>query len=199
MASAASTAPQRATKAALARELGVSRQAVGDLVKRGILTEDRDGLIDIELAKLALANRIRPSAKTAASLGQEPNSAPLAAAGENKDKTTDDGVVTSYHVAKTLNEAAQARMNQLKLREMQGELIRLDAVESAWSQALSATREHLLQVRARLAPMLAQETDPFKIEQLLDAEHSQALQHMAAASLQPSVGAASAASAGAPA
>lgn len=199
MASAASTAPQRATKAALARELGVSRQAVGDLVKRGILTEDRDGLIDIELAKLALANRIRPSAKTAASLGQESNSAPLATAGENKDKTADDGVVTSYHVAKTLNEAAQARMNQLKLREMQGELIRLDAVESAWSQALSATREHLLQVRARLAPMLAQETDPFKIEQLLDAEHSQALQHMAAASLQPSVGAASAASAGAPA
>ena len=180
MTSAASTAPQRATKAALARELGVSRQAVGDLVKRGILTEDRDGLIDIELAKLALVNRVRPSSKTAAALTTQ---APPA-----QTQTTDaseSSAVTSYHVAKTLNEAAQARMNQLKLKEMQRELVRIDAVESVWSQALAATREHLLQVRARLAPLLANESDPFKIEQLLDLEHNQALQHLASAQLHP--------------
>lgn len=180
MTSAASTAPQRATKAALARELGVSRQAVGDLVKRGILTEDRDGLIDIELAKLALVNRVRPSSKTAAALTTQ---APPA-----QTQTTDaseSSAVTSYHVAKTLNEAAQARMNQLKLKEMQRELVRIDAVESVWSQALAATREHLLQVRARLAPLLANESDPFKIEQLLDLEHNQALQHLASAQLRP--------------
>ena len=76
-------------------------------------------------------------------------------------------------------------MNQLKLKEMQRELVRIDAVESVWSQALAATREHLLQVRARLAPLLANESDPFKIEQLLDLEHNQALQHLASAQLHP--------------
>lgn len=104
-----------------------------------------------------------------------------------------------YWNSRSRREAAEAELAEIELAERNGQVIQVKAVESAWSQALSATREHLLQVRARLAPMLAQETDPFKIEQLLDAEHSQALQHMAAASLQPSVGAASAGSAGAPA
>lgn len=180
MRSAALTAPARATKAALARELGVSRQAIGDLVKRGILSEDRDGLIDVDLAKLALANRVRPSSKTAQALTPTPAAAPPPA----ESATSDETAVTSYHVAKTLNEAAQARMNQLKLREMQGELIRLDAVESVWAQALSAAREHLLQVRARLAPLLAVETDAFVIEQMLDEEHNQALAHLAGAVLR---------------
>ncbi len=181
MTSAASTAPARATKASLARLLGVSRQAIGDLVKRGILSEDRDGLIDVELAKLALANRVRPSSKTAQALNTgSPSPAAPASAAESPDE---DAAVTSYHVAKTMNEAAQARMNQLKLREMQREVIRIDAVERAWGTALAAAREHLLQLRARLAPLLAAEADPFAIDQMLDAEISQALQHLAGVAL----------------
>lgn len=181
MTSAASTVPAKATKAQLARELGVSRQAIGDLVKRGILSEDRAGLIDIELAKLALVNRVRPSSKTAQAIS--PATPPT-----TPQPDPESAAVTSYHVAKTLNEAAQARMNQIKLKEMEGELIRVDAIEKIWASALAATREHLLQVRARLAPLLANETDQFKIEQLLDAEHSQALQHMAGADFQSGVG-----------
>lgn len=185
MASEASTAPAKATKSQLARQLGVSRQAVSDLVKRGILVEDKDQLIDVELARLALANRVRPSAKTAQALTgampQSPSASPPAGAAEQETGAT----VTSYHVAKTLNEIAQAKMNQLKLKEMQGELIRLTAVESVIGQALASMREHLLQLRARLAPMLAAETDTFAIEQMLDAEISHALNHMAGISLQP--------------
>lgn len=179
MTSAASTVPAKATKAQLARELGVSRQAIGDLVKRGILSEDRAGLIDIELAKLALVNRVRPSSKTAQAI-TSPATPPT-----TPQPDPESAAVTSYHVAKTLNEAAQARMNQIKLKEMEGELIRVDAIEKIWASALAATREHLLQVRARLAPLLADESDPFKIEQLLDEEHSQALQHLAAVHIQP--------------
>ena len=51
MASAASTSIRRVKPAELARELGVSRQAVHDLIARNILSKDADGKIDAEMAK----------------------------------------------------------------------------------------------------------------------------------------------------
>lgn len=193
MASAPSTAPAKARKAQLARELGVSRQAIGDLVARGVLSEDKDGLIDVELAKLALQNRVRPSAKTARALTTPPAPATPPAADAPGDASAadlpkGDATVTSYHVAKTLNETAQARMNQLKMKEMQGDLIRVAVVEAVWGASLAAAREHLLQVRARIAPLLAAETDVFKIEQLLDDEFDKALRLLSGAQLRKSEG-----------
>ena len=41
------------TQSALARRLNVTRQAVHDLVKRGVLEPDANGLIDLDLAKHA--------------------------------------------------------------------------------------------------------------------------------------------------
>lgn len=176
MTSAALIAPAKARKAELARLLGVSRQAIGDLVKRGVLSEDKDGLIDIELARVALANRVHPSSKTAQAIAAgapaaTPASAITAANDENQQ-------ITSYHVAKTLNETALARMNQLKLREMQGDLIRVDAVRSTLASAIASTREALLQIPARLSPVLAPETDAVKVHDLLHAELVQVLDHL---------------------
>ena len=81
MASAASTV-RRVKPAELARELGVSRQAIADLIRRGVLSQDADGLLDHELARVALANRVRPSSKTAKALTSAPPPAdrPAAAA-----------------------------------------------------------------------------------------------------------------------
>ena len=78
MASSPSTAIRKLTESGLARELGVSRQAIHDLVKREILTKDKDGLIDVEMAKIALANRVHPSSKTAAALRARPPPTPAA-------------------------------------------------------------------------------------------------------------------------
>ena len=114
MASAASIVAPKLSQAALARELDVSRQAVNDLVKRGILPIDKDGLIDVELARHAIANRVRPSGKTAAALnGASPAAAP--ADSEATATASDSAPITSYHVAKTLREAAEAKMANLRL------------------------------------------------------------------------------------
>jgi hypothetical protein len=51
------------------------------------------------------------------------------------------------------------------------------------SNALAGMREHLLQVSSRLAPLLANESDNFKVQTLLDTEINQALQQLAGVTL----------------
>mgnify|MGYP002129915620 CR=1 FL=1 len=77
----------------------------------------------------------------------------------------------------------EAELAEMDLATKRGELIQVKAVELVWSSALASCREHLLQVRARLAPMLAVETETFRIEQLLDLEHNRALNFLAGVEL----------------
>jgi hypothetical protein len=170
MASNPLTNIQRLTESGLARQLGVSRQAVHELVKRGVLSKDKDGLIDFELAKHALMNRVRPSGKTAASL-QEPSTQPTTPPPE----TSTEPEITSYHVAKTLREAAEAQIARIKLSEMQGDVIQVSAVRATWAARIASTRDALLQIPSRLAPVLAAETNLATVTQLLEDELRQSL------------------------
>lgn len=180
MASAQSIATARVTQAELARQLEVSRQAVNDLVRRGIIEVGQDGRIDLELARVALANRVRPSGKTAAALGTPPPVAQgIAIAPPGADATPDTGV--SYHVAKTLREAAEAKIAQLRLGELRGELVRADTVRAETARLAASLRESLLQLPARLTPVLAAETDPAKLHDLLDTELRHVLAQLTAA------------------
>lgn len=180
MASAALTAPRRVRKAQLARELGVSRQAISNLVKRGVLSEDKDGLVDVELARHAIASRVSPDSKTSQALSVVPAPAgqPVAPQALAAGQPVEELAITNYHVAKTLNESAQAKMNHLKLREMQGELIRVDAVRTAVAGAMSMARESLMQIPTRLAAILAGESDASAIHRMLEAEIITALQEL---------------------
>jgi len=158
----------------MARELGVSRQAVHELVKRGILSKDGNGLIDVEMAKVALLNRVHPWSKTSAALSQQPDPPP-APPTNSETKDTADTEITSYHVAKTLREAAEAQIARLKLAEMQGEVIQASAVRATWAARIASTRDALLQIPSRLAPVLAAETNLATVTQLMEDELRQAL------------------------
>ena len=91
-----------------------------------------------------------------------------------------------YSAWRGRREAADAETAELKLQELRKELIRVSAVERVWSSVLTSAREHLLQVRSRLAPLLAAETDIFKVEQMLDDEHRRALELLASADMRVS-------------
>lgn len=173
MASNPLTNIQRLTESGLARQLKVSRQAVHELVKRGVLSKDKDGLIDFELAKHALTNRVRPSGKTAAALQDNPPPQPTTQADAAAEPE-----ITSYHVAKTLREAAEAQIARLKLAEMQGEVIRSDAVRATWTARIVSARDVLLQIPSRLAPVLAAETNPTTVAILLEDEIGRAMDEL---------------------
>ena len=167
--------------AELARRLGVSRQAVSDLVRRGILTPDANGRIDEAAARAAILSSVHPTSKTvqAAQASAPAPIAPVAAAPAPAAAPQPEAAATNYHVAKTMREAAEAHIARLKLAEMRGELIRTDAVRAVMSNIFATTREAVLQMPARLAPLLAAESDPAAVQNLLHAELHAALESLA--------------------
>lgn len=168
------------TQAAYAKHRGVSEAAVSKAIKAG-----RISLIDGKIDPVAADAQWARNSRVRAGSGRAPAAAPmlpgpLGGEGDEPERPGGD----DYWNSRSRREAAEAELAEIELAEKTGQVIQVKAVEAVWSQALGATREHLLQVRARLAPMLAAESDPFKIEQLLDVEHSQALQHLAGVKLQ---------------
>jgi hypothetical protein len=148
-------------------------------------------MVDVEASEARLASTADPAKSHMADVNERQRA--IHRGVEQLPKPAQDvvhGIGSSknatYMQAKTAREVFDAKSAQLDYEERSGKLISVAAVEKEWAQALTATREHLLQVRARLAPLLANEADPFKIEQLLDAEHNQALQHMAGVQLRAS-------------
>jgi hypothetical protein len=61
--------------------------------------------------------------------------------------------------ARTRREIAEANLAELREAEARGELIRVDAIRSALAGMIASTRDSLLQIPARVAPVLAVETD----------------------------------------
>lgn len=75
-----------------------------------------------------------------------------------------------------ISEANMARMAELKMAQ---ELIRVDAVQRQLSTDYATTRDAMLQIPARLAPLMAAETNAATIQTLLHAEIHQALTTLA--------------------
>jgi hypothetical protein len=63
----------------------------------------------------------------------------------------------------------------MKQAEMQGTLIRADAVRAAWAAKITGARDALLQIPSRIAPVLAATADLVEVTALLEAELRQAL------------------------
>lgn len=178
---------RRLTQAQLARELEVSRQAIHKHVVAGTLAVGEDGLIDFDAAQAAMRT-LHPGAKTVQALpGAAPQpEAPAAThvvipaqATHLLGNADEHGMPTNYHIARTLREAEEARMARIKREEMEGQLIRLEAVRSVAASTLAATREALLQIPARLSTVLAAEASPARVHELLQQELHQALSQLA--------------------
>jgi phage terminase Nu1 subunit (DNA packaging protein) len=102
---------------------------------------------------------------------------PAAAAGLGASASA----VPDYNASRARREAAEARLAELRLAEDSGELVRAADVRAHHAGRLAMLRESLLQIPARLAPVLAVETDQARCHDLMQRELHGALEQAARA------------------
>jgi len=155
---------QLINQAQYAKHRGVSEAAVSKAIKEQRISLLADGRIDADLADFQWAQNSRArapaSSKAAQTRAVDACTPPSGGGPFVGDADPDSELYTS---SRARRESAEADLAELKLAETRCEVIRVDAVQSALGVALSTAREALLQIPARMAPLLAAEVDPASV------------------------------------
>jgi hypothetical protein len=93
----------------------------------------------------------------------------------------DDESNSARDEARTRREISEANISEMREGELRGDLIRMSAVKATLASVFATTRDALLQIPARLAPLLAADADPANVQNTLHAEIHQALMTLAGA------------------
>lgn len=162
------------TQAEYARRRGCSREAVRRAVEQGRITAwGAKKLVHPVLADSQWQENSRaragstPATAGAAAAGGSSGAPPAAPASEEKD----DG----YSAFRARREAADAELKEMELAQRRGELVSVSEIRAKLGERLGQVREQLLQLPARLAPLMVGETDQARLQTLLDDELRAAL------------------------
>lgn len=148
------------SKSEYARRRGCTEAAVRRAVKDGRISLI-DGKIDPVAADAQWARNSRVRA----------GSKPTADARPVDQEDAEGG----YWQSRARREAAEAEMAELKLAEQRGALVRTADVRAVFSQRLAGLRNSLLQIPARLSPVMAAESDQARCFEAMQAELHAAL------------------------
>lgn len=171
-----------------ARHRGVSHTAVVKALATGRITLGPEGRIDPTLADQQWAvatdlskpsnsvtgepgRRSRPSARH-----RQGSATPHVAAATRgvADReagvpvSTGERVAASYRESLAAREAYRARLAKLDFEERTGKLVNADEVRAATFRVARATRDRIMGVPARLAPILAATSDQLEVQRMLE-------------------------------
>lgn len=188
----------KVSQAALARALDISAPMVTKLKKQGMPVDSVEAARAWREQNLNIAQRkdvmTQPAGATATPqafepitvnglrvFGQNPPPAPPSAPADFSD---DDETLEDFKAAKTRLTVAEANLKELAEARERRELIRVDAVKRQLATEFSTLREALMQIPARMAPLLAAEGDAAAIQTMLEVEVHQALVKLSGAADQ---------------
>lgn len=171
--------------AQLARELGVRSQAIYDLIKRGRISRDSDGLIDFEKAKAEIAKRVRSFGKTAAAVVASAPAPPTPGLAGPSAPSPD---ALTYQSARASREQEEAQTARIKRLQLERRLIDRDATLGAVFTAFRTLRDQAMPLGRRVAARVATMTDARDIQDLIDAEMRLIFQQFAEKTLATAAG-----------
>lgn len=155
----------KVTQTEWARELGVSKQYVCYLVKKGIV-ELEDGLIDREQANEAVEAIRDPSQ-------------PLRRKGGGEgEKRGNNELSTMLLKTRIKNEMERGRLLEAKAKAEIGELISVEEVKTEAFNVARVVRNNLLNIPDRVSALLASMNDTEKIHEVLTEEIRTALEEI---------------------
>jgi phage terminase Nu1 subunit (DNA packaging protein) len=194
------------TQSDLGRALGLSKQAISKLKGQGMPVDSVAAAQAWREARQNVAQRKpAPDAAAAASRRTDPMRDELGGdrlrqrvseadrisvggrpvfggSGGGFDMPPDISMVEDRDEARTRREIADANVAEMEEARMRRDLILVSAVKALMSVDFATTRDALLQIPARMGPILAAESDTAKVQNLLHAEIHQALLDLAGAS-----------------
>jgi hypothetical protein len=153
---------------AYARHRGVSHVAVLKAIKAGRIEKEADGTIDPAKADAAWARNTNQAQQRKATKPSEPLRNEVEAEAPVGPPIVNSG--PSFAQSRAIKEAYNARLAKLSYEEKSGALVRTDNVKVAWFNTLRVLRDRTLNLPDRLAPILAAETDPKAVREMLEEE-----------------------------
>lgn len=129
----------KVSQAEFARMHTVSRQAVNDLVSRGIIQLDENGKLDPISALEEIQKKTNPAKSKIVGVSVLKNEDPA----DNKINREDEAIL-SYHEARTQRERFEAKIVELTYHEKKGILVNVTQLESELMQMVGAFRSELL-------------------------------------------------------
>jgi hypothetical protein len=166
------TEPEHLNQAELARRLGLSRAAVTRNKHLGMPVDSVAAAQGWREARQNVAQR-----KPLPTAPRPPDRSESAHCDPSPDLPDED-----RDAARTRREIADANIAEMEEARMRRELIRVSAVQAQLAVDYATTRDALLQIPARMGPLLAAESDTAKVQNLLHAEIHQALVDLAGTS-----------------
>ena len=174
---------------AYARHRGVSHTAVRKAVSSGRITLEADGTIDPAKADVQWDTSTDLSKPRNSVTGVPKPQQPAAAAPAPVDLPYVDGsgarLASSYAASRAAHEGYRARLAKLELEQRSGKLVDADEVRAQFFALGRRLRDALMGFPDRLAPVLAGETDPHCVHEILVAELTACLAQQASAPAAP--------------
>lgn len=166
----------------LGNALGLSKQAISKLKGQGMPVHSVEAAHAWREANQNIAMRKRTEVPAPAADVALPPAPMFQGAGSNFGG---DYLAEDFQAARTRREIAEANLAEMREAELEGKLIRVDAIRAAWAKRISSTRDALMQLPHRLAPVLAVESDMEVVGNVLDEALRQALTELSRDAIGP--------------
>jgi hypothetical protein len=161
----------------LARELGITRQAVSKAEKAGRISRAANGDFDLDAARIQYRLHTDPEQQLR-SLQQE-RSTPAGVAVLERPSYEFEGDAKALVAAKARREQAEAQIAELELAEKRGEIIANADHKRVVFALCRSICDALMPLADRITPLVAAESEPAKVHAVITAEIRQVLRMLA--------------------